>query len=173
MRIGQVARAVGLLGHVGVAGSDGALAVLGQVHLRRPGEEGRSFRVEAARSQGRLWVVKLEGVADREGAEALRGLEVLAEREELGEAGEGQYFWGDLEGRPVVTLSGEAVGVVTGFLETGGVDVLVVEGERGEVLIPLAPYVRVEGSDRIVVDPPEGLLELAWNETKGGPGQGD
>jgi 16S rRNA processing protein RimM len=60
----------------------------------------------------------------------------------------------------VVTVAGEPVGNVTGLYETGGVDVLVVEGGRGEVLIPLAPYVEVDRkARRIVVDPPEGLLE--------------
>jgi 16S rRNA processing protein RimM len=44
--------------------------------------------------------------------------------------------------------------------ETGGVDVLVVTGERGEALIPLAPYVEVDlKARRIVVDPPAGLLD--------------
>jgi 16S rRNA processing protein RimM len=174
VRIGEVARAIGLSGEVGVAGSDGALATLGEVMLRRRGEEGRRYRVEGARRQGRLWVVKLRGVADREGAEALRRSEVLAERAELGEAGEGRYLWVDLEGRKVVTSKGEAVGVVTDLLETGGVDVLVVKGDRGEVLVPLAPYVTVEVAGRIVVDPPEGLLDLPQPGTgKGGPGRGD
>ena len=169
VHIGVVARAVGLAGLVGVAGSSGALASLERVLLRRRGEEGRAYRVGGARRQGRLWAVKLVGVDDRGGAEALRGLEVLAAREDLGEAGEGRHFWGDLEGRAVVTVEGEPVGAVTGFLETGGVDVLVVTGERGEVLVPLAPYVTVE-KGRIVVDPPEGLLELpAGTGRKGGP----
>ena len=49
---------------------------------------------------------------------------------------------------------------MTGLYETGGVDVLVVTGERGEQLVPLAPYVEVDlEGRRIVVDPPEGLLE--------------
>ena len=85
---------------------------------------------------------------------------MLAERDELGEAGEGSHYWADLEGLPVVTVSGERVGTVTGLYETGGVDVLVVTGERGEVLIPLAPYVEVDlEAKRIVVDPPAGLLD--------------
>jgi 16S rRNA processing protein RimM len=104
--------------------------------------------------------VKVEGVADRTAAEALVGAEVLAYREELGEAGEGKHWWADLEGLDVVTVAGEVVGKVTGLYETGGVDVLVVEGERGERLVPLAPYVEVDvAARRIVVDPPEGLLD--------------
>jgi 16S rRNA processing protein RimM len=60
----------------------------------------------------------------------------------------------------VVTVDGARVGTVTGLYETGGVDVLVVTGERGEALIPLAPYVEVDlKARRIVVDPPAGLLD--------------
>ena len=160
VRIGKVVRPLGLKGHLGVAGSEGALGELERVALRRAGEEPELRRILEARPQGRLWAVLIEGAPDREAAEALVGAEVLAFREELGDAGEGQHYWADLEGLPVVTVTGEALGTVTGLLETGGVDVLVVTGARGERLVPLAPYVEVDrAAGRIVVDPPEGLLE--------------
>ncbi len=160
VRLGKIVRAVGLHGHVGIAGSEEALGTLRRISLRRAGEEPAVSRIVEARRQGRLWAVKLEGVADRTAAERLVGAEVLAPREELGEAGEGRHYWADLEGLPVVTASGEAVGKVTGLYETGGIDVLVVTGERGEKLVPLAPYVEVDlAAGRIVVDAPEGLLD--------------
>jgi 16S rRNA processing protein RimM len=160
VRLGKVVRAVGLRGHLGVAGSEGALSQVKVVALRREGGEAEERRVEEARAQGRIWAVKVEGVSDRSAAEAWVGAEVLADRDVLGEAGEGRYWWTDLEGLPVVTASGEAVGRVTGLYETGAADVLVVTGERGERLVPLAPYVEVDlEGRRIVVDPPEGLLD--------------
>jgi 16S rRNA processing protein RimM len=159
VRIGKVVRAVGLKGYLGVAGSEGALGELGQIVLRR-GEAEETRRIEEARPQGRLWAVKVEGISDRTAAERLVGAEVLAPREALGDAGEGRHLWVDLEGLEVVTVAGEAVGRVTGLYETGGVDVLVVKGARGEKLVPLAPYVAVDREGRrIVVDPPEGLLD--------------
>jgi len=175
VRIGKVVRAIGLRGLVGIAGTDGALAALEQVTLRRGGEPPGTRKVMEARPQGRVWAVQLDGVSSREAAEALVGCEVLAVREALGEAGEGVYFWADLEGLAVVTVAGEAVGTVTGLLETGAVDVLVVTGGRGEVLIPLAPYVTVDrAAGKVVVDPPEGLLDLEvkGREEKGGPERG-
>jgi len=160
VRIGKIVRAVGLEGRLGVAGSEGALGALERVALERPGREPEVRRLEEARAQGRLWVVKVEGVRDRTAAEGWVGAAVWAQREELGEAGEGRHFWADLEGLPVVTVTGEVVGKVTGLVETGGVDVLVVDGPRGERLVPLAPYVQVDRvAGRIVVDPPEGLLD--------------
>jgi len=153
-------RAVGLKGHLGVAGSEGTLAGLERIALGRGQREPEFRRVLEARPQGRIWALRIEGVADRTAAEALVGAEVLAPREELGDAGEDRHWWADLEGLPVVTAAGAAVGKVTGLYETGGVDVLVVTGEGGEKLVPLAPYVEVDlAGGRIVVDPPEGLLE--------------
>jgi 16S rRNA processing protein RimM len=160
VRLGKVARALGLRGLLGVAGSEGALGTLQRVTLRRPGEDGVEKVVVEARPQGRLWALQVAGVTDRSAAEAWVGAEVLAAREDLGEAGEGRFFWVDLEGLPVVTVGGEPIGTVIGLVETGAVDVLVVKGERREVLVPLAPYVKVDlEARRVVVDPPEGLLE--------------
>ena len=48
-----------------------------------------------------------------------------------------------------------------------GGSLLVVNGDRGEVLVPLTRAICVEidvGAKRIRIDPPEGLLEL--NETR-------
>jgi 16S rRNA processing protein RimM len=160
VRIGKVVRAVGLKGHVGVGGSEGALGALERITLRRGEGEPETRRIEEARPQGRIWAVKLEGVSGRTAAEALVGAEVLAVRDELEEAGEGRHLWADLEGVEVVTAAGQVVGRVTGLYETGGVDVLVVRGPGGEKLVPLAPYVEVDRERRrIVVDPPEGLLD--------------
>ncbi len=160
VRIGKVVRAVGLDGRLGIKGSEGALGTLSQVGMARPGEAPAVRRVVDARPQGRLWAVRVEGISDRTAAESWVGAEVWAERQDLGEAGEGRYFWADLEGLPVVTVAGEEVGRVSGLYETGGVDVLVVVGPRGERLVPLAPYVEVDReARRIVVDPPEGLLD--------------
>jgi 16S rRNA processing protein RimM len=166
--VGRVVRAVGLKGHLGVAGTEGGLAAVRRIALRRAGGEPEPRTILEARPQGRVWAVRVEGIADRTSAEAWVGSEVLAAREDLGEAGEGLHYWGDLEGLPVETTAGRRLGTVTGLLETGAVDVLVVRGDGEERLIPLAPYVEVDRAGRkVVVDPPEGLLDLE------GPGGGE
>jgi 16S rRNA processing protein RimM len=160
VKIGKVVRAIGLKGFLGVAGSEGALGELEEVTLQLPGAEPVRQRIEEARPQGRVWALKLEGVSGRTAAEGLVGAEVLAPQEDLPEAGEGRVLWADLEGLEVVTAAGAAVGRVTGLYETGAVDVLVVTGPMGEKLVPLAPYVSVDReARRIVVDPPDGLLD--------------
>jgi 16S rRNA processing protein RimM len=167
IHVGRIVRAIGLKGFVGVGGSEGGLALVTRVVLRRAGVD-QERQVLEARPQGKLWAVQLEGTSDRTGAEGLVGWEVLAERDEMGEAAEGTHYWADLQGLPVMTVDGQAVGTVTGLYETGAVDVLVVTGPRGESLIPLAPYTTVDlAGKRIVVDPPEGLLGGAGGEEEG------
>ncbi len=168
--IGKVVRAIGLGGWIGVAGSDGTLAKLSRVALRREPGQPAMWPIREARPQGKLWAVRLDGVADRLAAEALVGCEVLAERGEIGVAGKDQHFWSDLKGLPVSTTGGVVVGRVTGLYQTGAVDVLAVTRPGGgEVLIPLAPYVEVDvEGGRVVIDPPDGLLELGGPEKAGG-----
>jgi 16S rRNA processing protein RimM len=62
----------------------------------------------------------------------------------------------------VETVSGEVVGQVTRIDAFGSAPLLVVTDGRHEVLIPLAEAICVRidpAARRIVIDPPEGLLE--------------
>jgi len=167
VRLGTVVRAVGLDGKVGVAGTEGALARMSSVALRRAGEAEIERKVLSAGPQGRIWWLRLDGVEGRSAAEALRGSEVWGRREEMGDAGEGRHFWADLEGMPVVAASGVELGRVEELFVTGGVDVLVVRGAGGERLVPLAPYVTVDRErGRVVVDAPPGLLDADEEEAR-------
>ena len=75
---------------------------------------------------------------------------------------EGEVFYHDLPGMQVFTLDGARVGEVSQVYELRPADLLEVRTERGTVLVPFVePIVReldVAGR-RIVIDPPEGLLE--------------
>jgi 16S rRNA processing protein RimM len=107
--------------------------------------------------------LRLRGVADRDAAEALRGLLVLAERELLPPLAEGEHYWFELIGCRVETTAGEPIGSVREIWETGAHDVLVVEAEDGtRRLVPAAQEllkeVDIEGR-RVVVEPIPGLLD--------------
>ena len=97
---------------------------------------------------------KLEGVDDRDAAEALQGQDIAVAREALGEAAEGEYYWVDLVGLAVVNLQGEALGQVDELLRTGGSDVLVVRGERERLIPFVADFVLAVDREakRITVD---------------------
>lgn len=117
--------------------------------------------------QGTL-ILRFAGVDSITQAERLRGRLILIPRGERVALGEHRYYWWELVGCEVVRRGGQPVGSVTGVEPTGGVDLLKVRahgsGREGEeLLIPLAQEICREIDVRarhIVIDPPEGLLEL-------------
>jgi 16S rRNA processing protein RimM len=123
-------------------------------HVGRDGSW-EQVEFEEAAAHGRTLVAKLKGVDDREQAAALRGCEVAVPRAALPASEAGEYYWSDLQGLRVVNLQGEPLGRVSGLLETGANQVLVVQGER-ERLIPFV--------DAVVssVDLERGELVVDW-----------
>jgi 16S rRNA processing protein RimM len=124
----------------------------------------RPLRVSRARwHHGRL-IVTFDGVTSREDAEQLRGSHLLIDEAESGEAGDDAWWDHQLEGLAVRLPDGSPLGRVREVRHTGGQDLLVVERPgSSEVLVPLVramvPVVD-PGAGHIVVDPPEGLLDL-------------
>jgi len=123
-------------------------------HVEMPRSGPRILRPLEGRRHGRLVVVRLDGVNDRDTAAALAHCNVTVPRSELPPAGPGQYYWADLVGLEVITTKGEPLGRVGHFVEAPGNPVMVVTGER-ERWLPLVPRhlkaVDLEGG-RIVVD---------------------
>jgi 16S rRNA processing protein RimM len=77
---------------------------------------------------------------------------------------DGQFFEHQVIGSDVVTSDGRSIGRVKSVMRTGGTDVLVLETEEGlERMVPFADEICTDvdvGAKRIIVDPPEGLLDL-------------
>jgi 16S rRNA processing protein RimM len=114
--------------------------------------------------QGRP-IVALDGIETMNDAEALAGAGLWVEAGSVGPLPENTFYHHDLVGCEVVDRSGAPVGTVTAVEGPMERSQLVVQGPHGEVLIPLAAeIVEVDlTAKRVIVDPPEGLLEL--NET--------
>lgn len=116
--------------------------------------------------------LQLAGLSTREGAEALRGLNVYAADTELPTPEDGVYYFHELRGLTLSGADGAEVGTVRDVLDAGHQDLLVVTHEGGEALIPLqAPYVTVNLNPRrrpaslsLTADAPEGLLGEADDE---------
>ena len=102
-------------------------------------------------------VARIEGVDDRELARELIGIEIAVPREDLPSAEKGEIYWADLIGCSVVNQEDQDFGKVTGLLETGANDVLIVEGER-ERLIPYTDDTVKE------VDLDRALIKVDWDE---------
>jgi 16S rRNA processing protein RimM len=108
-------------------------------------------------------VLRFEEFDSVDKAQALRDVEICIPESDAAELDEGEFFDWQLEGCAVETLEGETIGTVRELMRTGGTEILVVENEGREYLIPFAESicteVDVEGK-KILVDPPEGLLEF-------------
>ena len=119
--------------------------------------------VEAVRRHHEVFLIKLAGADDRSAAETLEKMRVAVRREELEGAGWEGPFPEDLEGMDVVTAAGVAVGVVERVEEYPAGEMYEVRAGERSVLVPAVPPILVEidlEKRRIVIEPPEGLLDL-------------
>lgn len=130
----------------------------------------RRYRVEALSTAKGAVLARIEGVADRNAAEAVRGLKLYVERSALPATGDREWYEADLVGLPAVGRDGRDWGKVMAFHDFGAGLMLEVSGgsaSRNAVMLPFTdeavPEVDVDGG-RIVVDPPAGVL--AGGETK-------
>ncbi len=103
----------------------------------------RTLNIEESRVQGKRLVARLEGMQNRDDAEALVGAEIRISTDQLPELEEGEYYWHQLEGLTVVNEAGETLGEVSHLTGTGANDVLVVEASRESIddRERLIPYV--------------------------------
>lgn len=112
----------------------------------------KNLTVEAGKLNGGELQAKFEGIDDRDSAFALRGYTIEIAREAFAPAEEGEYYWADLVGMTVVNRNGEVLGRVKNLMETGAHDVLVLEGEWGQKLIPFVGHFidQVDQAQRII-----------------------
>jgi 16S rRNA processing protein RimM len=108
-------------------------------------------------------IIGFEGVGDMNAAIALAGSELRIPVEQLAALPPEMFYRHDLIGCAVDMTDGSSIGTVTDVEGTLGGSRLVVTTSRGEVLVPLAAEIcrsiDVAGK-RIVIEPPQGLLDL-------------
>lgn len=112
--------------------------------------------------QGRP-ILGLEGVSTMNDAEALAGVGLWMQAAQLEPLPAGTFYRHDLVGCRVIDIHDTVVGTVTAVEGTLERSHLIVEGGRGDVMIPLVAEicVHVDPDARvIVVNPPDGLLDV-------------
>jgi 16S rRNA processing protein RimM len=123
--------------------------------------------IESVRFHRGRPIIGLAGIETMDAAEALAGLELRIADEALHPLPEGSYYHHDLIGCVVETPRGEQIGRVTSVEGDAAGSRLVVQTRSGEVLVPMAEGICASvdvRARRIVVEPPDGLLDL--NVTK-------
>ncbi len=107
------------------------------------GSEWREIDVLEAQAHGAGLIAQLDGIADRDQAIQAKGIEIGLLRADLPPPEAGEFYWQDLVGLDAVDPAGVKFGVVSGLLEAGAHDVLVIDtpgrtaaGRPVQVLVP-------------------------------------
>jgi 16S rRNA processing protein RimM len=113
-----------------------------------------------------MLAARVKGVATREAAAALNGLEIFARRDQLPQPDADEFYYDDLIGLEAVAVSGERLGRVVSLVNYGAGDILEIAPADGRdtVLLPFAKAVTREidfDAGRIVIDRP---LEIEAEE---------
>ena len=109
------------------------------------------------------FAARIAEVATKEDADALKGTQLFADRDQLPGLPDDEYYHTDLIGLAVVDTGGTALGTVKSVLNHGATDLLEVQQPGGSATI-LLPFTRAIiptvdlATRRIVADPPQGLI---------------
>jgi 16S rRNA processing protein RimM len=120
--------------------------------------DGRAVEIASLRPGKGFLIARITGVADRNGAERLRNLDLFVPRDRLPPPAADEYYHADLIGLAAQDRDGKALGTVIAVHNFGAGDLLEIAPARGETLLlpfttEVAPEVDTAGG-RIVIDPP-------------------
>ncbi|OJX70286.1 MAG: 16S rRNA processing protein RimM [Magnetospirillum sp. 64-120] len=115
-------------------------------------------------------LASIEGVTDRNAAEALKGTGLYVSRDLLPPTEEDEFLYSDLVGLKAVGTDGSVIGTVKGVANFGAGDLLdVARPGQGSLLVPFTkaavPVVDV-GKGQVVVDPPAYAEDEEGEETR-------
>jgi 16S rRNA processing protein RimM len=140
--VAEIARPHGVRGELRlrVYSSDPAL-ILRRPPIKIRTKDGKEIagRIVTARPVDKGVLIDLEGVGDRNAAEAMRGAEILVERSEFAPLDEDEFYACDIEGARVELVSGEVIGTVTGLGTYPTCDVLLIERDGKRLEVPIIP----------------------------------
>jgi 16S rRNA processing protein RimM len=156
--VGEITGAHGIRGDVLVrtyTETPEAIAVYGPL-TDESGSKSFSLRIVRVTSKG--VVARVAGVADRNGAEPLRGTKLFIEREKLPSTGEAEFYHADLIGLRAVGEDGSTIGKIVSVQNFGAGDLLEFEPLEGESeFIPFedrwVPRVDLDAGHVVIIRP--------------------
>ncbi len=137
IEIGEIVRPQGVRGEVKLRAMSEDMNRYAKLEMIYLGEEHRPVKVLKGRANAGFAYLQLEGVADREQAEALRGTSVYVDREHAIHLGEDENFVCEMIGLNVQDSAGNGVGKLVDVLKPNKIcDVYVLDTPRGEMMFP-------------------------------------
>ncbi len=127
-----------------------------KIHFEKTGKNAKTANAST-------FVVSIEGINDRDAAEALRGTLLYINRADLPETGEDEFYYDDLIGLDVFLEDGTPVGAITAVFEGAQDRLEIKKTEGGKFEIPFVdefvPTVDLPNK-KVIITPPFGLMDL-------------
>jgi 16S rRNA processing protein RimM len=165
LRVGRITGAHGLKGALRFRPDNpdsDTLQRVARVFLEIGGES-REFRLSGTtRLNAATHRITLEGVADADAAEALKGAVVMLAMEDVPAAKPGEFYYYEAIGCDVFLTDGRRLGAIEEIFSNGAHDVWVVRDGEREVLVPVIEDVVKAmdfGARRVTIEPIPGLLD--------------
>jgi 16S rRNA processing protein RimM len=165
LRVGRISGTHGLKGALRFRPDNpdsDILAEVKRIFLERDGES-REFRLTAiAPLNPTTRRITLEGIADINAAESVKGAVVMLATEDVPAAKPGEFYYYEAIGCEVFLTDGSRLGAIEEVFSNGAQDIWIVRDGEREVLIPVIENV-VKSMDlpgrRVTIEPIPGLLD--------------
>ncbi|MCA8869717.1 MAG: 16S rRNA processing protein RimM [Rhodobacteraceae bacterium] len=123
-----------------------------------------SYQITLTRPVKGGFAARIKGIIDKEAADSLKGTRLFADRGDLPNLPDDEYYHADLIGLAVYDTGGQLLGKITAVHNHGAGDLLEVSGPafKGSELLPFTseviPTVDLT-SGRVIADPPQEFVE--------------
>ncbi|MGL1930196.1 MAG: ribosome maturation factor RimM [Desulfotalea sp.] len=164
--IGAISKAHGMKGEVKVysySGQPESFCDYRNITLiSQDGEFSPQLSIQKTRPQGKMAIMLLETVSDRNRAEDIEGMGILIEKKDLPPIDDDEFYWHQLIGKKVIDKDNKELGKVVDMFSNGAQDLMVISTPRTkDILVPVVDKIILKFDDEYVqIDPPQGLLDL-------------
>ena len=117
------------------------------------------YKVKQAKMHSGTVVIALDGITDRDQAEALKGARILVGRDVFPNIESDSYYWVDLIGCKAINLQGESLGEVIEVNDNGAHGIIAIGDLETKTVKQLVPFVKEVVQN---VDLPNKLITLDW-----------
>jgi len=160
--VGRIGRAHGVLGEATIDVQTDDPDLRFKVGSKLTLDSGQELTIKSSRWHNQILLLGFEGVNDRNQIESLRD-QLISSQVDLSALAPGEYHYQQLIGCQVYLQNNELVGQVSEVVKLPGQDLLSVDKNGSQVLIPMVKQIIISIdvlAKKIVVNPPEGLLDV-------------
>ena len=160
--VGRIGRAHGVLGEATIDVQTDDPDLRFKVGSKLTLDSGQELTIKSSRWHNQILLLGFEGVNDRNQIEALRD-QLISSQVDLSALAPGEYHYQQLIGCQVYLQNNDLVGQVREVVKLPGQDLLSVDKNGSQVLIPMVKQIIISIDvleKKIVVNPPEGLLDV-------------